>query len=264
MGKSNHVKQFMHLRNSWRKPNHLNGEIMKNFFNNITSNFHYRYALILPILYALIYGFISSRAQYTIRNTSAFYLVFQENFFSISALGLIILNFVFFAFYRTKITRGNESFKIFNLNKNTIAKKLTIKFTTIVTVLSLISTTLSCLSFYSRYEADDKALKQYTLFSEDVTLCNYDEVEEINVYLEWENRGKHDHGYATIIELKTAEDTYKLSSYGFDDDYYVIKKFLLMFNKDIITVDNTYSDETDGEYFYGYTDHPEIFEEIYK
>jgi hypothetical protein len=78
-----------------------------------------------------------------------------------------------------------------------------------------------------------------------------------------EGRSKSSSGYATNIELKTNDGTYTLSSSGFDDDYSVIKQFLSCFDEDIIKVDNTYSDETDEWQFYGYSDHPEIFEEIY-
>ena len=87
---------------------------------------------------------------------------------------------------------------------------------------------------------------------------------EIEVYLAMEGRSKSSSGYATNIELKTNDGTYTLSSSGFDDDYSVIKQFLSCFDEDIIKVDNTYSDETDEWQFYGYSDHPEIFEEIYK
>ena len=42
-----------------------------------------------------------------------------------------------------------------------------------------------------------------------------------------------------------------------------VKQFLSYFNEDIIMVDNTHADETEDNKFYGYIDHPEIFEEIY-
>lgn len=237
---------------------------MKKFSNNIMSNFHYRYTLALPILYALINLIFHVAMENAIRNSGIYYLDYKDNFFNILSGFLLILNFILFAFYRTKITRGNESFKVFNLTTNVIVKKLTINFaitTTVVFFLSVISFTLSN---YSRYEADSESFKKYNLFSEDVTLFNYDEVTEIEVYLQKESRGKYNNGYATNIELKTDDDTYKLSSIGFNDDYSVIKEFLSCFDEDIITVDNTYSDLLEDYHFYGYIDHPEIFEEIYK
>lgn len=236
---------------------------MKKFWSNITSNFHYRYALILPFLYALINLFLNWEIQYSIRSRGVIYLVFQENAFNIVALFLLIFNFILFAFYRTKITRGNKSFKVFNLNTNTIAKKLTIKFIIAATICFVIATLGFGVATFSRYEADSKAFRQYNLTSEDTTLFTYDEVTEINVYLEMESRGKHSSGYATIIELKADDKTFQLYSSGFDDDYALIKQFLSYFNKNIITVDNTHSDKTEAQNFYGYYAHPEIFEEIY-
>lgn len=238
--------------------------IIKKFWSNITSNFHYRYALILPFLYALINLFLNWEIQYSIRSRGVIYLVFQENAFNIIALFLLILNFILFAFYRAKITRRNKDFKVFNLNTNAIAKKLTLKFTITVTVCFIIATLGFGVASFSRYEADSKALKQYNLISEDTTLFTYDDVTEINVYLEMESRGKHSSGYATVIELKADNKTFQLYSSGFDDDYTLIKQFLSYFDEDIITVDNTHSDETDDRNFYGYYDHPEIFEEIYQ
>ncbi len=238
---------------------------MKKFWSNITSNFHYRYALILPFLYALINLFLNWEMQYSIRSRGVIYLVFPENVFNIVSLFLLIFNFILFAFYRTKITRGNKDFKVFNLNTNTIAKKLTVKFAITATTCFIIATLGFGVASFSRYEADSKALKQYNLISADATLFTYDEVTEINVYLEMERRrGKRNSGYATVIELKTDSNTYTFSSSGFDDDYSLIKQFLSCFDEDIITVDNTHSDETEDWNFYGYYDHPEIFEEIYQ
>ena len=237
---------------------------MKKTFNSIISNFNYRYALILPILYSLITTILQGNAEYSVIKRGVLYLVYEENFFRILFGFLLILNFILFAFYKNKITRGNESFKIFNLNTNTIARKLTINFTIITTVIFLLSVVSLMLANCSRYEADSESLKKYNLISEDVTLFTYDEVTEIEVYLAMEGRSKSSSGYATNIELKTHNGTYTLSSSGFDDDYSLIKQFLSCFNEDIIIVDNTYSDETDEWHFYGYYEHPEIFEEIYK
>ena len=236
---------------------------MKKTFNSIISNFNYRYALILPVLYSLIVAILHSNAEYSIIKSGILYLVYEENFFRILFGFLLILNFILFAFYKNKITRGNESFKIFNLTTNAIARKLTINFAIITTAIFLLSVVSLTLANCSRYEADSESLKKYNLFSEDVTLFNYDEVTEIEVYLQKESRGKYNNGYATNIELKTDDDTYKLSSVGFNDDYSVIKEFLSCFDEDIITVDTTYSDEMDEENFYGYIDNPKIFEEIY-
>ncbi|MBR2876786.1 MAG: hypothetical protein IKC01_06590 [Clostridia bacterium] len=176
----------------------------------------------------------------------------------------MILNFIIFDFYRRKITRDNDSFKFFNLKENAFARKLTVNFIITTTSFFLIAFIFISLANYSKYEADDKSLKMFNLFSEDVTLCNYDEVTEVNVYLEMESRGRHNSGYATVIELKTEKDTYKLSSSGFQDDYLLIKRFLSCFESEIIKVDNTFSDETEEWKFYGYPENPEIFEEIYK
>ena len=98
---------------------------MKKTFNSIISNFNYRYALILPVLYSLIVAILHSNAEYSIIKSGVLYLVYEENFFRILFGFLLILNFILFAFYKNKITRGNESFKIFNLTTNAIARKLT-------------------------------------------------------------------------------------------------------------------------------------------
>ena len=236
---------------------------MKKTFNNILSNFNYRYTFALPILYALINLIFHIVMENAIRNGGIYYLDYKDNFFNLLSGCLIILNFLLFTFYRNKITRGNESFKVFNLTTNVIAKKLTINFAITTTVIFILSAISFALSNYSRYEADSESFKKYNLISENDTIFTYDEVTEIEVYLQRESRSKYNSGYATNIELKTNNGTYTLSSSGFDDDYSLIKQFLACFDEDIITVDNTYSDETEDDNFYGYIDHPEIIKEIY-
>ena len=134
---------------------------MKKTFNSIISNFNYRYALILPVLYYLIVSVLHSNAEYSIMKSGILYLVYEENFFRILLGFLLILNFILFAFYRTKITRGNESFKFFNLTTNALARKLTINFTIITTVIFLLSVVSLTLANCSRYEADSESLKKY-------------------------------------------------------------------------------------------------------
>ena len=112
---------------------------MKKTFNSIISNFNYRYALILPVLYSLIVAILHSNAEYSIIKSGVLYLAYEENFFRILFGFLLILNFILFAFYKNKITRGNESFKVFNLTTNAIARKLTINFAIITTAIFLLS-----------------------------------------------------------------------------------------------------------------------------
>ena len=101
--------------------------------------------------------------EYSIIKSGVLYLAYEENFFRILFGFLLILNFILFAFYKNKITRGNESFKIFNLTTNAIARKLTINFAIITKTIFLLSVVSLTLANYSRYEADTESFKKYNL-----------------------------------------------------------------------------------------------------
>lgn len=238
---------------------------MKPMFSKIKSRTRYYHYLCLPFLFHCCYLLIWMIVESYFRLNGAIYLSFSNtNIAGTLAFTLICVNILLFFIYYNRTVGKNDERDNISLQSNLIAKKITGKFVIVSTVIFIVSISLFYIFTFSRIEMDDEGLKQYNLIEEDVTLCKYDDVEKINVYLEWERRGKHDYGYTTIIKLKTNNDTYKLSSRGFNDDFSIIKQFLSSFDEDIITVDNTYSDEVNDENCYGYIDHPEIFEEIYK
>ena len=237
---------------------------MKPMFSKIKSRTRYYHYLCLPFLFHCCYLLIGMITESYFRLNGAIYLSFSSvNIADTLSFTLICVNSLLFFFYYNRTVGENDERDNISLQSNLIAKKITGKFVIVSAVIFIVSISLFYISMFSRIEVDDEGLKQYNLIEKDVTLCKYDEVEEINVYLEWERRGKHDNGYTTIIKLKTNKDTYKLSSEGFNDDFSIIKQFLSTFDEDIITVDNSYSDLLEDYHFYGYIDHPEIFEEIY-
>lgn len=237
---------------------------MKPMFSKIKSRTQHYHYLCLPFLFHCCYLLIWMIVESYFRLNGAIYLSFSNtNIAGTLAFTLSCVNILLFFIYYNRTVGENDERDDISLQSNIIAKKITGRFVVVSTVIFILSISLLYIFTFSRIEVDDEGLKQYNLIAEDVTLCKYDDVEEINIYLEWERRGKRDYGYATIVELKTNTATYKLSSDGFNDDLSVIKQFLSCFDKDIITVDNTYADLLEDYHFYGYIDNPEIFEEIY-
>ena len=237
---------------------------MKPMFSKIKSRTRHYHYLCLPFLFICCYLLISTMVETYFRANGAIYFSLSNPTIANTLSGaLILVNLFLFSTYYNRTIGENDERDNISLQSNLIAKKITGKFFIVSTVIFVISLPLFYFSMFSRYEADSESFKKYNLISEDVTIFTYDEVTQIEVYLQREKRGKHNNGYATNIELETKNGTYTLSSSGFDDDYSLIKQFLSHFNEDIIMVDNTHADETEDNKFYGYIDHPEIFEEIY-
>lgn len=238
---------------------------MKPMFSKLKSRPRYYHYLCLPFLLICCYLLIGMITESYFRANGAIYLTFSKTTIANTlSYALTFVNFLLFFIYYNRTIGENDERDNISLQSNLIAKKITGKFVIASTVIFIVSVFLFYISTFSRIEVDDEGLKQYSLIEEDITLCKYDDVEEIDVYLEWERRGRRDYGYATVVKLKTDKNTYKLSSRGFNDDFFIIKQFLSFFDEDIIKVDNTYSDFLEDYHFYGYYDHPEIIEEIYK
>ena len=216
---------------------------------------------ILPFLFLGCFILLNDFITALLINNGALYINFNTSIYSFFSTGLFILDILIFCICSKKISGLNDEFEAVSAESNLNAQKIAGRCIILTSTIFILAMSFFFLSRYSRLEADSEALTQYTLFSEPVTICDYDDVSEIEVYLEWEHRGKHDNGYTTIIKLKTDDDVYKLSSRGFQDDFYLIRAFLNLFDEDIITVDKTYSDETED--IFGYDYFPEIFEEIY-
>ena len=125
----------------------------------------------------------------------------------------------------------------------------------------------TCYTFYgfswgSRYEANENGFYKKELFKEERLIFEYEDVDSVEVFLEWVHNGKHNNGYETFVEIKTNGSIYVLMFSGFSKDYYYVDSFLSNFKDDLITVDKTYSDKT--EEIIRYYEQPEIFNKIYK
>lgn len=122
--------------------------------------------------------------------------------------------------------------------------------------------TFFIVSFGSRYEANDNGFYKKEIFKEEQLLFEYEDIESVNLYLEWVYNGKHNNGYETFVEIKTEKNIYTLTFDGFAKNYYYVDSFLSNFDDSIISIDKTYTDNT--EEIIGYYEQAEIFNKIYK
>jgi len=110
----------------------------------------------------------------------AIYLYFSSvNIADTLSFTLICVNSLLFFFYYNRTVGENDERDNISLQSNLIAKKITGKFVIVSAVIFIVSISLFYISMFSRIEVDDEGLKQYNLIEKDVTLCKYDEVEEL-------------------------------------------------------------------------------------
>ena len=190
------------------------------------------------------------------------YILFTENIFDILFWGIIILCFIILGFYFYKMLGKESDFSSRSIESNINADKITKNCIAICTFLIAISIPFLCLSWGSRYEANDTGFYKKEALKEEQLLFEYEDVESVDVFLEWVHNGKHNNGYETFVEIKANDSIYVLMFSGFSKDYYYVDSFLSKFEDDIIKIDKTYSDET--EEIIGYYEQTEIFNKIYK
>ena len=159
---------------------------------------------------------------------------------------------------------GKESdFSSRSIEANINSGKVTKNCVKICSIIIAISIPLLVISLGSRYEADDKGFYKKEIFKEEQVLFEYEDVESVDVFLEWVRRGKHNSGYETFIQLKTQNGSiFTLTFDGFSYDYYYVDSFLSNLDEDIITIDKTYTENI--EEIIGYYEQTEIFNKIYK
>ncbi len=100
------------------------------------------------------------------------------------------------------------------------------------------------------------------LIKEERLLFEYEDVDSVEVFLEWVNNGRRNNGYETFVEIKTNGSIYVLMFKGFSKDYYYVDSFLSKFDDSIISIDKTYTENT--EEIIGYSEQTELFNKIYK
>ncbi len=191
------------------------------------------------------------------------YILFTENIFDILFWGIIILCFIILGFYFYKMLGKESVFSSRSIESNINADKITKNCIAICTFLIAISIPFLCLSLGSRYEANDTGFYKKEALKEEQLLFEYEDVESVDVFLEWIRSGKHNSGYETFIQFKTENGSiYALRFGGFSKNYYYVDSFLSNFDEDIITVDKTYTENI--EEIIGYYEQTEIFNKIYK
>ena len=190
------------------------------------------------------------------------YILFTNNIFSFLFTSLIFLNFIILGFYFYKMLGKESDFSSRSLESNINSKKITRNCLTVCSFLIILSTALLFVSFGSRYEANKNGYYKREIFDEDRIIFEYDEVEAVEVFLEWVYNGKTNSGYETFVEIKTNGSIYVLTFTGFSKDYYYVDSFLSNFDDSIISIDKTYTDNT--EEIIRYYEQAEIFNKIYK
>lgn len=219
----------------------------------------------IPFLLLFLIFFSGPLGEYILRlssNSNTTYILFTENIFNIAFWGIIIFCFIILAFYFYKMLGKESDFSSRSIEANINSKKITKNCLAICSFLIVIAIPFLFVSFGSRYEANENGFYKKELFKEERLIFEYEDVDSVEVFLEWVHNGKHNNGYETFVEIKTDGSIYVLMFSGFSKDYYYVDSFLSNFEDKIITVDKTYSDNT--EEIIGYYEQPETFEKIYK
>ncbi len=220
----------------------------------------------IPFVLLFLILFSGPLAEYILRissNSNITYILFTENIFNIAFWGILIFCFIILGFYFYKMLGKESDFSARSLEVNINSHKVTKNCIKICSFLIAISIPLLAISSGSRYEADDNGFYKKEILKDAQLLFEYEDVESVDVFLEWVRRGKHNSGYETFVQLKTENGSiYTLTFDGFSNDYYYVYNFLSNFDEDIITVDKTHSDKT--EEIVGYYEQTETFNKIYK
>ncbi len=244
--------------------------IVKNKFkgvvmNNSKKQQKYIYTVLwLPILLVGLLFLSGEIVAYLFRSlstTNTTYIQFDDNIIRILFLFLIILDFVILGFYFIKMLGKDIEFNSRYIGSVIDAKRTAINCLGVCSFIFVLAILCLLLSVNSRTQADNEGFKKYNLIEQDSIIFEYEDAESVNVHLEWVYRGKHNNGYATVINVETESNVYTFDSTGFSDDYYYIEKFLSNFNDEIITIDKTFSTETDD--IIGYYEQNEAFKNIY-
>ena len=220
----------------------------------------------LPIVILFLLFFSGPLGEYILRLSSKnniSYILFTENIFNIAFWGIIIFCFIILGFYFYKMLGKESDFSSRSIESNINSHKVTKNCIKTCSFLIAISIPLLVLSFGSRYKADDTGFYKKEILKEEQILFEYEDVEAVDVFLEWVRSGKHNSGYETFVQLKTENGSiYTLTFSGFSKDYYYVDSFLFNLDEDIITIDKTYTENT--EEIIGYYEQTDIFNKIYK
>lgn len=220
----------------------------------------------IPLILLFLILFSGPLSEYILRlssNSNTTYIFFTESIFNIAFWGLVISCFIILGFYFYKMLGKESDFSSRSIEANINSGKVTKNCVKICSIIIAISIPLLVISLGSRYEADDKGFYKKEIFKEEQVLFEYEDVESVDVFLEWVRRGKHNSGYETFIQLKTQNGSiFTLTFDGFSYDYYYVDSFLSNLDEDIITIDKTYTENI--EEIIGYYEQTEIFNKIYK
>ncbi len=233
-----------------------NSDIMKNKFISVL------WIPLILIFLIFLSGDLGVYLSQVFSKDNTTYILFTENIFNFLFWGLIVLCFIILGFYFYKMLGKDADFSSRSIESNINSHKITKNCIRICSFLIATSIPLLVISSGSRYEANNSGFYKKESFKEERLLFEYEDVESVEVYLQWVYNGKHNNGYETFVQIKTETGSiYTLTFSGFSKDYYYVDSFLSNFDDSIISIDKSYTDNT--EEIIGYYEQTEIFNKIY-
>lgn len=168
-------------------------------------------------------------------------LIYAEpvvGFFIIATVILFVVGLLMIGTWYKEAVDMGLSFKDYYSNKIPKAKKHIKRYVVSLLVWFVLITGCFWLSTASCLVANDSAITKCHLFKTDEVFCEYDDIDSVNVYAEYEShiKGKLG-GYHVKVKIKDDNFEYILHDEYFDRNFVNIEKFLSKIDKDRITVD---------------------------